>query len=433
MSTEFSNNVPVYGKVWVALLAGFTIRLFWMLWINPEPVSDATFYLESARSLTEHFSFEKNGIPTAFYPPGYSFILAIMFFLAGDSLAVARFANILFQLISFWILFQMVNKLTGSRKVAIITLWLMVIYPNYIAYTNLIYNESFFSMLMLILVFVWLNTFYFSEKIQTRRWMFLSLFLALTVYVKPQAIFIPALMLLLFWKFNRNRVKKYLLSHLFVYLLALMLVAPWMVRNYFVMGKAVFTTVSGYDLLIGNNPFARGNYYLEESYWKQLPYRTDEITYNRVCKSKAIEFIINHPLKAISLWPRKIYYFFWPGMDGISWNMVGIDENKYHLIHKIRFLCNGYFVLLVIALVICFIYLFVHKKYTILQLLSGGLSLYFIFISLIFFGESRFHFPLIPFWMAVVSAGMTELIPFIRGSKSEYPLSGQGHGPVQSG
>ena len=69
-----------------------------------------------------------------------------------------------------------------------------------------------------------------------------------------------------------------------------------------------------------------------------------------------MEYIKKHPLESIKIIPKKLYYFFWPGMEGFGWNMNGISESQMKILHKLRYYSMGAFLLFLIVFSISVVY-----------------------------------------------------------------------------
>jgi hypothetical protein len=102
---------------------------------------------------------------------------------------------------------------------------------------------------------------------------------------------------------------------------ALLILLPWLVRNYIVYGSPVFVTTAGPELLwIGNNPRATGfavtssgQTMLEaapDAFRAQL-LAADELTQQQFFWNEFLRFVTNHPWRVLNLFVKKFYYFWW--------------------------------------------------------------------------------------------------------------------------
>ncbi len=421
---DFTQTIlrAIEGKyfLWCCLALFTGLRIAWLSIFDPTPVSDATWYLARAEDIALGAGYQSHNHPTAFYPVGYPAILSVLSFLSDNLIMAARVANILLQLLSVLVIYRLTKNIFKSNAIAHIVVLILALYPNYLAYVNLIYNENLFLLLFsLLLVLIWKTAS--SHKIRTVWLVLTGLILAAATYVKPQAIFLPLIMLTLLsvtWKYPF----RHLLTRLsLIYGMALICILPWQIRNYRAFGHLTFiTTVSGYDLLIGNNPTATGNYHFDESYWKELNLSGNEAAFDKQAKTIAISYLRQNPGKSLARIPKKIFYFFWPGMDGISWNMNGLPSRQNNFLHSLRYLANGGFILLLLLFIVSLTRLVYRKKHRVFLWLTALMFTYFLGLSIVFFGESRFHFHLVPLMAMGISWFVVEDLLLTQHAKHKF-------------
>jgi 4-amino-4-deoxy-L-arabinose transferase-like glycosyltransferase len=90
-------------------------------------------------------------------------------------------------------------------------------------------------------------------------------------------------------------------------------IAPWAVRNTVTMKEPVLvSTNGGFNLLLGNNPNATANsgVSVDLSAYEQRVEGLDEVERDRALRHFAIEWILEHPGDAASLYVRKVLNYF---------------------------------------------------------------------------------------------------------------------------
>ena len=340
------------------------------------------------------------GHKTAFYPIGYPAFLSALFFVFGKSVLVARIANIILSISSIWLVYKLSRVFVKNAGLRLVVVFIFAFYPNHIAYTTLLYNETFFTTLFL-------AALYFQIRFMNRgnvKYLVLSAVLyGLAVLVRPAVLFVPIIVFAVaYFKRQKHGIKRYdvkWIKHIgFSYLLILLLLLPWQIRNYKVFDSFVFiSTTAGFDLLVGNHPGAKGNYEPDTTYFSQIDRSGTEVDYDKRTKLLVKEIIKNNPKAFFKRLPHKLYYFLWPGMDGISWNMQTDSVTELLFLKRFRFLSNAYYLFLLILLSASILFSILYwrmSSYWFWLVLS--LSGYYILVSLAFFGESRFHFHLVP-------------------------------------
>jgi hypothetical protein len=194
---------------------------------------------------------------------------------------------------------------------------------------------------------------------------------------------------------------------------------PWTIRNYKVFGHFVLvSTKGGLVLLVGNNPYAYGgwiwNDYLASIRKEATRQAPNEYWMDRAIRKSAVDYIVAHPFRTLQLWPAKAYYMWRYDHEGMHWNdkglsiadkrkpsvrkariiMWGISDRYYWLVGGMAFLG---------AIVQCWRMRKRERRNYPFPFMGISLILYYTWISMVFLGETRFHFHLIP-WIAMYAA-----------------------------
>jgi hypothetical protein len=139
-----------------------------------------------------------------------------------------------------------------------------------------------------------------------------------------RAVFLGALpvLILLMWWFRREEGWGSLRPALTGLLVALMILAPWTVRNGGIHGTLVpVSSGGGGSLLTGNNPYATGGWRLEPGFEEWFIHRAEErgipnptilreIDRNRLSSSIALDYMLENPGRVVLLAVRKSYIFW---------------------------------------------------------------------------------------------------------------------------
>lgn len=103
---------------------------------------------------------------------------------------------------------------------------------------------------------------------------------------------------------------------------AILVATPWMVRNAQVLGAPVLNTNGGFNLYLGNNPAATGRFVsIAETprgpTWEALR-KTDELEASATLKREAIAWATEHPRAFVILAAKKAVYFWTPPLHYFS-------------------------------------------------------------------------------------------------------------------
>jgi len=94
------------GTVWAVIGLGLAVRLAWLLAYPTRPYADSQWYLDRATWLAQGYGYildPASGIPTAAWPPGYPWLLSLLFRLTGPSQAVALALNVALGGLCVWL------------------------------------------------------------------------------------------------------------------------------------------------------------------------------------------------------------------------------------------------------------------------------------------------------------------------------------------
>jgi len=365
----------IFSSHFLFLLAVvFIIRLSVALFIPTEPVSDCSWYHETAAAISNGEGFAHNGAATAYRPPGYSFMLGFIYSLFGSNPLLGRLLNAVLGTLSILLLGLIIRKFT---KEWIEVLWIAALYPEHILFTNILSSE----MLFLCTFLLW----FFS--VQKEKAAVSGIAAAAMIYVRSVALFMPLLPIL--WD-RKNWCK-----HLTTFAIAIILLAPWMVRNYQKIGSPSIATNFWVNLWLGNGSQASGAYFDTED-----PPVDSEIEREKWFRKKFFEDISENPAKPISILPVKFAFFSLPAITASYWGLAGIASTKIIRIAAIVLSAINVFVFLF------FILALIRRKIPPAMLWT---IIYFTAIALVFFGADRFRFP-ISFFIIFVSVDFASRI-----------------------
>lgn len=396
----------------LCLASCLIVRVLWIALIVSEPVSDFAWYYQRGLDISAGRGYAVDGIPTAYWPVGYPAFLGLIFSVFGRSLLVAKLANILLFAGILYLSYRIARNLFASELTGRLTLLFLAFYPNHIAYSSLLSCESLFLFLFL------LGTILIMKC--GKRLLLTAasgLVFGLACLVKSQALFVPAILILFLRPEIKGRsLKQYLVAFTIVYAVLMLTISPWIVRNYYEFSNFVYISNNGgITLLIGNNPYANGTYIpFNGKVASLLEPAENEREIDVRARNYAINYICEHPVRTIGLWPVKFWHIFNEDVEGVNWNVKGIDSKGKDM--DIFFwyftgLAQNYYICTVTVFLVSLPVLFMKRKRNGRAIPTAGLWVigYFTAIYLITIGISRFHFPFIP-WIMMYIAAMFEMV-----------------------
>lgn len=128
------------------ILIALLLRVAWLFYAKPIPVSDFGEYRLLASNLITYHQF---GYPTqtAYRLPGYPIFLAI-FLLINSSNIWLGFINVLLSLLIVYFIFILGTQLTRNLNIGICASFLAAIYPIFIFFSPILASEHLFTVIL---------------------------------------------------------------------------------------------------------------------------------------------------------------------------------------------------------------------------------------------------------------------------------------------
>lgn len=413
--------IPICFVVFLALRA--------LVFLVPVvPVSDAAWYFNAASRLAQGLGYQAGGSPTAYWPVGWPAILGGVFAVFGPSVLVGQILNLIAAGGTFFLTLALVRHLSGSEAVARLTVLLLAIYPNSIAYPALLMTETVYTFVLLLGLWLYIGRHSTPAAFAS------GLAFAVATYIKTQTLLIPLIVIAIRYLLDHNLRFRWrvLVNGAVLYLAMALVIAPWTYRNYTVFGEPVLiSTNGGLTLLTGNNPSANGGFTPDDPLIELIDRSTaHQVAADKEAKALAIQWIKDNPQRFIALIPLKIWHLWAPDGEAEWAFQAGAPHYAAHekLFRSIRYVNQGYYLLLMIgcaygALAVARTALRdkgFHRLSPWLTL-PPLLALYTTLLAIVFSGQCRFHFPVMPLLIMLTSYGVLEQLSV--ASKAEKVLS----------
>jgi len=373
----------------IIFLVALALRLGYAL---PQPETnwdeDENVYLTIARNLVEGDGLILTPYRKAAFPPLYPLFLAGLLRTGVPIFPAARVIQSILGAVSCLLLmgigrmaFQEGDENNGIY-VGLVSAGLMAVYPVLVFYSARLMTETIFIFLILMSIFSLLKSLWSSHRFG---WLgFGGAMMGLGVLCRPTLL--PFSGLVIIWlvisPLDNKRIIK---SILFLCVPLILVILPWTVRNYRVLGEIVPVTSSGgANLYLANNISSTGGTTGYRELMKagvfHLGEDEDEIEYNLYYRDKAFAFIKKNPGQFIRLSFKRLLWF-------------------YHLDYHYRgnlFLVILFHLLLVLAIIGAWLSRYHWRK----TILLGMVILNFTVVHMIFLPEGRYRLPVVPFLIA---------------------------------
>ena len=266
-------------------------------------------------NLIEHgkFSFRNFGeffLPNLYMPPLYPLYLYFfsIFNLEGQNyITLILSSQILLSSISIAIFYK-INKIFFSQKISFYSSLLFSLFPLYI------YSCGQISSISLQVFLTTLFFYFFFRLIEKRNFFqifFFSLISGLLILLRGEfivIIFFSFMYLLIFFKISFKKL-------LLIFLITLITISPYLVRNVNIFKTITITKTFGYNLWKGNNPNSNveGSEFIDTNLQKEIDKISQDkfyqINLDKVFLDQAIENIAEEPGRYIILYLKKFLSF----------------------------------------------------------------------------------------------------------------------------
>ncbi|PZQ53556.1 MAG: glycosyl transferase [Novosphingobium pentaromativorans] len=396
----FATERSVLLAIWALY---FALRVGVLL-IDVTPTSDAASYFARAAGLASGEGYQDKGLATAFWPPGLPLALSVMFHQFGISQVSLGLFNLAAAMLTGLLTLVIGRHIFGNEAAARGGLLLLAVYPNAIGYVPLALTEVFYTTLLL--AGCW------AVMARTDRWQLVGagLIFGFATLVKAQSLVAVPLIFAVDWLRMRGmwrRLPGLLVEGLIVVAVAALVVAPWTIRNHAQLGHWVaVSTNGGYTLLTGNHDTATGDFTPNAPVVQRFMARTDldEVSSDIEAARMGLTWIEENPGKFLGLLPKKLMRLWLPDGEA-EWAYQGGAPSypRFEALYRaVRYANQGYYALLMLGFAAAFAVMTLRRRQERIRwagwwLLPYGVALYPTLICLLFSGQSRFHYPVMPF------------------------------------
>ena len=337
-----------YLSIFFILISSLVIRLIsayffsdqslvheWGIIIHNHNVSGIFGYHVALNEFTAIPKFAEVGekvLPTVFMPPLYYYFIFLIDLLNGEIEIVNSiiFIQILLSIFSILVFALIIKILNFSSSTILFTISLFSFLPIYI------FSSSQVSSIVL-QIFLILCYFYFLLKIEKEinfNLPLFSFFGGLLILTRGEFFIFYILTILYFFVYIEKKWKFLFISSL----ITLIVISPYIKRNYSYFNTFTLTKSFGYNLLKGNNPSLKVEgdpLYINKNYsTSAIKIKTDnnyELNLDNFYKEKTYKLIKENPDQYFNLYIKKILSFLFLDINSTYPDYYNI----FHLLPKI--------------------------------------------------------------------------------------------------
>lgn len=388
-------HVSTARWIFLCIVTGVALRALWAF-LFPVPLkSDEATYFALASNLTVNGVYQIPNGGYAYWPPGYPFLLSVLFQLFGIQSWVPTLANLLLYAGTILVVHRLALRVS-DRRVAQLAVLLLVFWPTYVTSAGLALKETLVTLLLALLLLLYLGAT--KAGASTRKKSFLLLVsagvtLGYASLTQPSLMLFPSVLLLYEWLHGEKFLRSFFRPAI-VGLAMVLVVLPWTLRNHRVLHAWVPISTNGGDVFYrANNPLATGGYMPHGAVSLE---HLDELQRNERGFQLGKQWIRANPQKFFVLALRKQTLFLGDDSLGVYETLkrgLGIGDIRYSML---KGLCNAYWWGLWVLILATLRH---HWKTALLnrpEICALMLSfVYLYFLHSVFESNAKYHAPLI--------------------------------------
>ena len=197
------------------------------------------------------------------------------------------------------------------------------------------------------------------------------------------------------------------------------MLVPWSIRNAMVMDSQIALSANmGYNLRIGHASYSNGRYLVPEDLWMEKPgisFKEREPLFNDLGAERARSYALHHPVRELALSGHKIVWLWRPDSDALVWvSTFGATPLAHGTRQPLRFALDASY-LSVLAL--ASIALFIGRSRRASIFVATWIA-FWTAIHIVFFGEPRYHLPMLVMIVPGAAAGSIDAVFALRAAMS---------------
>ena len=384
-----SSSIREYPRtLFLVLILGLLIRMVFISLHDRPLFSDEKEYDQLAYHLASHATYAYDTAPTAYRPIGYPAFLSCIYYICGHHVTPVKLLQAFVDTMSSFFIYLLLVGHPERTRVCGATLW--AFFAPAVFYSSLLLSETVFTFFLVVMAWT------LTRNDAGTGWKFvvLGVLVGILTLIKPSIIVFVFVLPFLMRQFEIP------LRKLYPIIVAFMLVlTPWLVRNYLVFGEVALSSNGGINLLIGNNATSTGAYKYPASP-SLVGDSKSEFDVDHKALRSAAGYVVHNPVASAFNAAKKIGRLF--ESEGALLIMtfheapedVSIRYGAKYASLPLPWILLTNFSYFIIVIAGVFGFLSAERG----RLWWISLSIFFtwLVVHAVFFGGGRFHFPLMP-------------------------------------
>jgi len=246
-------------------------------------------------------------------PPLYSHFLAGIFNIFGEEKPAVFMVQAVIGAIAAALFYLVAVRILGERR-GLLAGVMFGMMPHFLLFTKQILTEALYIPLLVLLLGVLILP---ERKVRSVwYWILPGILLGLIGLVRREALLPGGLILILaamrYHKLDKLRIGAIILVAALGVIISL---APWMLRNWGVLGTPMLSSSGGVNFMVGNNPNGTGGYSPPPQDWMVKFIGLDELDRNTLAWDLSLGWIRDTPIDFLKLIPKKLGVLFMPASN----------------------------------------------------------------------------------------------------------------------
>ena len=385
----------------VAILGGLTLRIAYIAAVEPVQLSDMAKYWNAAVRLIEEGRYYypmPQGDLLAWRPPGYPFLLYGFISLFGQAVWIPWLINGLCFVVTLLATSALAKQLGLTNRSALVAAVILACWPGAVAGFGLAATEWVSLALFTAGLWAFLKSQCADNSPHARTLCAVAtgLTTGAGILVRPGLLFVP-LIWVMYSLSARQQLSRSLAATSIAFVVALLVIAPWTVRNALVLDAFIPVSTNGGSVFYrANNPLASGGF--QRTGARDLDGSSDsEVERNRTGFRWGLEWIEDNPLDFVVLAAKKQAILLGSDDTWIYWSLYrahGQEDPTYDLL---RLIANAWWIALLLALPVAAI----RERKFLMENRAGiaflAMTLYPVVVHSVFESQPRHHYPIAGF------------------------------------
>jgi 4-amino-4-deoxy-L-arabinose transferase-like glycosyltransferase len=328
-------------------------------------------------------------------------------------------ANLLAGALTVPVVYLIGARLIGPRE-GLAGALLAAVFPSLIFWTPVLLSETFFTFVFSLALLLVVDTLRGGGRIVVAEAALTGAVIGLAALVRGQALIL--LPIAVVWWWLAGAMPRPALAAGALATVALLLVlTPWTLRNLSKFDEPILLSSNfGYNLRIGHAPYANGRFVDPVDLYELVdPGEHLELTLNSEGTRLALDYLKDNPGRELPLSVDKVRWLWSPDTDVVLWlesfGRTPVAELARTLVQWAVRLGHWAALLLLVPAVVA-----LGRRHRAV-VLAGLLALGWTAVHIVFFGEPRYHLPLLPLLLPLSGAGVLVLRDLLPSRRQPEP------------